>query len=267
MKAIAHWGIVGGGMLGMTLAWELAKAGHRVSLFEASSEAGGLASPWRLGDIIWDRHYHVTLLSDTALRGLLAELDLDREMKWSTTRTAVYWNGALHPFSSAFDFARFPLLNPIEKLRFGAGIYRASRLRSPALLDGLTLEEWLTRISGKAVFNKIWLPLLRSKLGEDYRSTSASFIWATIQRMYAARRSGLRAELFGYLPGGYARLLETFVAALRSRGVGVYLNAAVHRVAPAPDGLVEIEFASGATDRFDQVVISVPAPIAMPTSA
>jgi len=56
MKLVANWGIVGGGMLGMTLAWELAKAGHRVSLFEASREAGGLASAWRLGDIIWDRH-------------------------------------------------------------------------------------------------------------------------------------------------------------------------------------------------------------------
>lgn len=261
MKFVANWGIVGGGMLGMTLAWELAKAGHRVSLFEASGEAGGLASAWRLGDIIWDRHYHVTLLSDSALRHLLAELDLDREMKWSTTRTAVYWNGELHPFSSALDFVRFPLLNPIEKLRFGAGIYRASRLQSSALIDGLTLEEWLTRISGRAVFNKIWLPLLRSKLGEDYRSTSASFIWATIRRMYAARRSGLRAELFGYLPGGYARLLETFVAALRRRGVCVHLNAPVRRVAPDPDGRVNVEFASGAADRFDRVVIAVPAPI------
>lgn len=263
MKLLPHWGIVGGGMLGMTLAWELAKAGQRVSLFEASPEAGGLASAWQLGDIVWDRHYHVTLASDTALRRLLAELDLDREMKWTTTRTAVYWNRKLHPFSSALDFARFPLLDPIDKLRFGAGIYRAARLKSSAPIDELTLEEWLTRISGKAVFRKLWLPLLRSKLGEDYQSTSAVFIWATIQRMYAARSSGLRAELFGYLPGGYARLLETFLTALRRRGVCVHLNAPVRRISPAPDGLVEIEFSNSAIERFARVVVCVPTPIAL----
>jgi len=257
-----HWGIVGGGMLGMTLAWELAKAGRRVSLFESAPEPGGLAAAWRLGDIVWDRHYHVTLLSDAALRGLLYELGLDRDMRWAKTRTGFYWGGGLHPFSSALDFARFPLLSPFEKLRFGAAIYRASRLRSPAPIDALTVEQWLTQISGPGVFRKLWQPLLRSKLGDDYRSTSASFMWATIQRMFAARRSGLRAELFGYLPGGYARILDTFAAALRGRGVCIHLNARVREVATAPGGGAEIKFAGSTIERCDRVVLAVPAPVA-----
>lgn len=263
MTQALHWGIVGGGMLGMTLAWELAKAGHRVSLFEANADAGGLASAWRIGDVIWDRHYHVTLLSDAALRSLLAELDLDGEMKWATTRTGVYWNGCLHPFSSSLDFARFPLLSPFEKLRFGASILQASRLRAPEAIEDLTVEEWLTRIAGRRVFHKFWRPLLIAKLGKDYQSTGATFIWATIQRMYAARRSGLRAELFGYLPGGYARMIETFVNALRRRGVGIHLNARVCSVGPAPDGTAQIEFANSAAARFDRVIIAAPAPAAI----
>ena len=28
--------------------------------------------------------------------------------------------------------------------------------------------------------------------------------WATIQRIYAARNSGLKKEMFGYVRGGYA---------------------------------------------------------------
>ncbi|MBZ5577614.1 MAG: FAD-dependent oxidoreductase [Acidobacteriia bacterium] len=257
-----HWGIVGGGMLGMTLAWELAKAGNRVSLFEAEAQVGGLASAWRLGDVVWDRHYHVTLLSDTALRGLLGELDLDRHMCWNKTRTGFYCNSRLHSFSGIADFARFPLLNPWEKARFGSAIYRAARLDSSESIDGLTVEEWLTRISGKSVFRKLWKPLLLAKLGNDYHSTSASFIWATIRRMYAARRSGLRAELFGYLPGGYARMLETFAAALRRQGVCMNLNARVREVGPASDGRAEVEFENNAVERFDRVAITVPAPLA-----
>src|SRR5262249_29964185 len=155
------------------------------------------------------------------------------------TRSGFYWNGRLHPFSGALDFACFPLLDPLEKLRFAAGVYRAARLESPAAIDALTVEEWLTHLFGKSVFQKLWLPLLRSKLGEDWKTTSAPFMWATIQRMFSARRSRAQGESFGYLPGGYARMLEVFVAALRRRRVCFHLGAAVRRVVPAPDGGVE----------------------------
>ena len=47
-------GIVGGGMLGMTLGWNLAKAGHSVKIFEGAPRCGGLAGPWELGDVVWD---------------------------------------------------------------------------------------------------------------------------------------------------------------------------------------------------------------------
>ncbi|MEO1498717.1 MAG: FAD-dependent oxidoreductase, partial [Planctomycetota bacterium] len=77
-----HWAVVGGGMLGMTLAHELTKRGVRVTLLEAAPELGGLAAAWTLEDaetgqeVTWDKHYHVTLLSDTRLRTLLAEIGL-----------------------------------------------------------------------------------------------------------------------------------------------------------------------------------------------
>ncbi len=41
------WGIVGGGILGMTLAWRLAHRGQQVTLLENRSTLGGLAT---LGD-------------------------------------------------------------------------------------------------------------------------------------------------------------------------------------------------------------------------
>ncbi|NQV26859.1 MAG: FAD-dependent oxidoreductase, partial [Rhodopirellula sp.] len=38
-----RWGIVGGGVLGMTMAHRLAQAGHDVTLLESASHLGGLA--------------------------------------------------------------------------------------------------------------------------------------------------------------------------------------------------------------------------------
>ena len=84
------WGIVGGGIMGMTLAHKLAKEGKEVTLFEAAPELGGLASSWKLGEVEWDRFYHVILLSDFRTRNILKDIGLDEEINWVETKTGFY---------------------------------------------------------------------------------------------------------------------------------------------------------------------------------
>lgn len=43
MSSSGRWGVIGGGMLGMTLAYRLAQQGKRVTLIEGAPELGGLA--------------------------------------------------------------------------------------------------------------------------------------------------------------------------------------------------------------------------------
>jgi protoporphyrinogen oxidase len=109
---------------------------------------------------------------------------------------------------------------------------------------------------------------LRAKLGERYRDASAAFIWAIIVRLYAARRAGLGAERFGYVPGGYRTVIEALAERLAAAGVTVRLETPVRRVetdnaARAGSGLV-VETAGSRPERldFDQVVVTVPAPLA-----
>ena len=168
-SASQRWAIIGGGLLGMTLAYRLAQHGRKVTLFEASDRLGGLASAWRLGDVVWDRQYHVTLLSDTSLRALLSELGLEQEMKWVETRTGFYTNGQLYSMSNTLEFLRFPPLTLADKLRLGATIFYASRIKNWHRLEKLSVTDWLRRWSGSHTFEKIWLPLLRAKLGDTYR--------------------------------------------------------------------------------------------------
>src|SRR5262245_13733899 len=257
-----RWGIVGGGMLGMTLAHRLARAGRDVTLLEAAPELGGLASAWNLGGVVWDRHYHVTLLSDSVLRALLAELGLEQDMRWVQTRTGFYSGGRLHSMSNLVEFLRFPPLGLVDKLRLGATIAYASRISDWRRLEEIPVSDWLRRWSGRRTFERIWLPLLRSKLGENYRRTSAAFIWATIQRLYAARRSGLKKEMFGYLPGGYARILARFEQVLKQEGVRVLTGFATRRVVPGEGGAIEVEADDGRRLAFDRVVLTVAAPLA-----
>jgi protoporphyrinogen oxidase len=257
-----RWAIVGGGILGMTLALRLAQRGLSVSLIERAEQLGGLASAWRLGDVTWDRHYHVTLLSDSSTRAILDELGLEQDMRWVPARTGFYADGRLHSLSSALEFLLFPPLGLVSKARLAATILHASRLTDWKKLEQVPVEDWLRAWSGNRTFEKIWLPLLRAKLGDAYQRTSAAFIWATIQRMYAARRTGLKQELFGYLPGGYARTLDAFRRRLEEAGVHLFLGMSAAAVVQEQGGEVRIEMGGGTRIRFDRVVLTVPAPIA-----
>ncbi len=255
--------IVGGGMLGLTLALRLAQQGEPVTVFERAGDFGGLAAAWTLGDVVWDRHYHVTLFSDANTRALLGDLSLEDEMRWTAVGTGFYSGGRFHPMNNALDFLRFPPLGLLDKLRLGYTIASASRIRDGAPLEDISVEDWLVRRSGRRTFETIWRPLLLAKLGERYRDASAAFIWAIIVRLYAARRAGLGAERFGYVPGGYARVLAALEARLRELGVELICNADVTHVGAAPGGSGVAVTIAGCEPRvFDAAVLTVAAPMA-----
>lgn len=253
-----RWCVVGGGMLGMVLAWRLAQRGRTVTLREAAPHLGGLADSWRVGDVEWDRHYHVTLLSDLRLRSVLAELGLAERIRWVETKTGFFIDHRLHPFSTAVDFLRFPPLGLWNKLRFAWSIWHTSRIRDWQRLERMTVEAWLRSCAGNRTFERIWLPLLRAKLGDNYERASAAFIWATVSRLYAARRSGLAREMFGYVSGGYRTTVNALERALVAAGVTIQRNSPVREVASTPPG-VAIRGSDG-SEVFDRVALTLPSP-------
>ena len=67
-------GIVGGGIMGVSLAYYLTQHGFDVVVYEASPELAGLAGPLELEDgTSVDRFYHAILSSDRHLRALCDE--------------------------------------------------------------------------------------------------------------------------------------------------------------------------------------------------
>jgi protoporphyrinogen oxidase len=263
--------VVGGGMLGMTVAHRLAQAGCAVTLLEAAPVLGGLAAAWTIdtpdGSVTWDRHYHVTLLSDASNRAILRELGLDHDMRWVQTRTGYFADGAVTSASNAIEFLRLPRLNLVDKLRIGITITYGARVRKWEPLSRESAANWLRRWSGRRAFERFWEPQLRAKLGDQYDDVAASFIWATIQRLYAARRSGLKREMFGYVDGGYARVLEVYGAQLEAEGVEVRTGCIVTGVERAGDriSVCTATHEPGRHDdcnEYDDVVVTVAAPIA-----
>jgi protoporphyrinogen oxidase len=250
--------VVGGGIVGLTVAQRLAAAGRSVTVLEAGSDLGGLASGWTVptaaGPVAWDRYYHVILESDAALRGLLRELDLDASVHWTATRTGAFVAGRLAPVSSPADYARLPGLSPLAKARIAATIGRGATTRDWRSLETMTARAWLTRWSGRAAFERFWVPLLAAKLGTAWPEANAAFIWATIQRLTGARRAGVREERFGAVPGGYGRIVTALADRLRDAGVTLRTGTAVARVdGGAPATVVT---AAGETLTAEEVVLT-----------
>jgi protoporphyrinogen oxidase len=257
MASGSNVAIVGGGVLGMYLAWRLREDGVDVTILESSPGPGGLADSASIGSYTWDRFYHVILLSDLHLLEVLEELGLTQELEWGITKTGFYTDGVLLSMSNALEFLKFPPLNLVDKLRLGFTIFLASRIGNWRKLESMYAVDWLRKWSGDKVFRKIWLPLLKSKLGDNYKIASAAFIWAIIARMYAARRAGLKQEMFGYVNGGYETVLRRLQEKLDELGVRTVFNASVTSVETSDAG-VRVELRDGHATTYDSAVLTVP---------
>lgn len=247
------WGIIGAGMLGMTLALRLSQKGYKVTIYESAEKVGGLTSSWEIDGVVWDKFYHVILMSDLNTRKILKEIGLEKDLNWVETKTGFYSDGKLYSMSNLVEFFKFPPINLVDKFRLGVTIFAASKIKNWQDLEEVSVSDWLIKWSGKRVFEKIWLPLLKAKLGDNYKNTSAAFIWATIQRMYAARKSGLKKEMFGYVSGGYEKINNRFAAYLSKNGVEIKYNSKVKAVKKHLSGKLEIE-TQDESRFFDKVI-------------
>jgi protoporphyrinogen oxidase len=241
---------------------------------------GGLCSSYQWQDLIWDRFYHVFLSADSLLVEFVTELNLHSELFWQETKVGFYGDGKLVSLSSTLDFITFPFMSLWQKFRMGLGILYCNRIKDPTKLDKIHVRHWLTKVFGRQVYEKIWDPLLRSKLGEAKEKTSAAFIWAPITRLYGARSSGSKREKMGHVHGGYHTILKAAEKRLSELGARVVLNTPVSKVevpgSPSLEessktqlyppvqgnGLIHV-LANDTELEFDKVLFTVPCPLVL----
>ena len=259
--------VIGGGVTGCVLAERLKERwpSAQVVLLEGSSTLGGLSVRSEPDDIGWDRFYHVVTPQDRRLVQWLGRLGMDEKLRWKSARTGFFSDGTLHAFNTPLDFLRFPPLNLVEKARLGATILYASRITDGKPLESITAAAWLRKLAGDSVYQKIWEPLLRAKLGSAHEEVAASFIWSTIRRLYATREGEGKTEAFGYISGGYAPVFARAEDYLTARGITVRKSARVERLAQSPeDGTLQVLLAGGETLAADRVIFTGPSRV-LPT--
>ena len=209
--------ILGGGALGLTLAWRLAQAGERVVVYERETEAGGLAAGFRVGEHgPWlEKFYHHLFATDSDAIALIGELGLGEKLTWRAPNSSMLIGGKPYRLDSdprsILSLSPLPLL---DRLRLGAGGAILKFLPSPEPLAGSTAAAWLPRWMGQRAYQTIWKPMLVGKFGERADDIAMPWMWA---------RAHYRTLRLGYLLGG-SILIETVFS---WPGTGFLLNSAI----------------------------------------
>jgi protoporphyrinogen oxidase len=256
--------IVGAGILGLALGYDLLKRGVGVRIWERGTELGGLMGRTRfpeLGDVEADRYYHAILNSDRTLMGLFEELGLMNDLHMVATKMGFYHDAKIYPMSTPLDFMSFPPLSMLDRARLAFTILSARRVKDWRALEQEPVVEWLTRLGGKGAVEHIWKPLLRAKFDGNYDGVPATYIWSRLVRMTDTRDKTNAKERMCFLTGGYNMLIQALARAIVERGGTITMGASVEQVRVAGGRVVGLRLASGDVDS-DGAILTLQTPIA-----
>ena len=254
-------GIVGGGVLGTSLALRLAQAGARVTVIERGPSLGGLAGTFDFGGHEVDRFYHVITPADQRMIAMAEELGLGDRLRFTPVGAGFFADGEMHDFNGIGDLLRFTPLSPPARLRLGWFVAQCQLRGSYEKLERIPLETWLRRICGNQVWERIWKPLLDSRFDGDPSGLPATYLWARTRRMSGARQGkGRGGEEMGHIVGGHQRLIDAMVARAEELGVDARTNAPVTGLALAEDGSVTGVELEDETLEFDLTIPTLQPP-------
>ena len=247
MKRVA---IIGAGIGGLAAAYDLARAGYEVNVYEASDQVGGLASGFKQPHWEWsvEKYYHHWFATDKHILGLIAELGWSDQVLFPRPYTVMYFQGRFYPFDSILKALLFPGLGwGFNKARFGlVGLYlKLTNNWRP--LERVTVDGWMRKWAGNKVYELMWEPLMIGKFGENYaRQVNMAWMWARLKA---------RTTRLGTFQGGFQAFADRFADCLQGMGVGIHLSMPVARIEPGDAGGLDLELPDG-IQRFDQCLVT-----------
>lgn len=253
-------GIIGGGPAGIAAAYELARKGHGVHLFEKDERLGGLASYCDIGGSTVERYYHFIMTHDRDYLEMLDELGVSDHLNWVETKTNFFAGGHLYEFTSPFDLLRFRPVGLPGRLRFIATMAYLSKFsRNWRPFEERLACEWLPRWCGRQAWQVILNPMFRMKFGSHVDEMSMAWFWARTRMIAQYREKGVSKEKRAWLKGSSKTFLDAAEREISGRGGRISLRSHVEQIL-VENGRCRGVRADGETLAFDKVLYTAPSP-------
>jgi protoporphyrinogen oxidase len=221
--------IIGGGPMGLGVAYYLGKQGIPVTIYEAGDRVGGMTASFDFDGVEIERFFHFLCATDYDYFEILKELGIEDKLHWVNTRMGYFYNGKLSTWGDPISLLKFPGLSLIDKFRYGLKVLYCKQLKSFEELDKKTATQWLRSWLGERAYQVLWHPLMSLKFYEWQDLPSAAWIAARVQRVAQSRES-LFKEKTGYLTGCSEILMKAMVQAIEKQGGIIHLGQPIKQV-------------------------------------
>ena len=222
--------IIGGGIAGLTAAYELVKRGQQVTVVEQDVQLGGQAGTFQTDGDLLERFYHHLFKSDSHIIELIREVGLESKLVWIESRTGYFHGGRIYPFVSPIDLLRFEPLGLLDRIRLGLIYLRLRKYRDWKSLESVTAKEWIARHGSQAIYDVLWGPLLRGKFAESAEEVSMTWLWGKVFLRGASRSKAMTKEQLGYIDGSFQVLIDALADRILRGGGEILAPARVDRI-------------------------------------
>ena len=256
--------VIGAGPAGLTAAYQLAKQGVEVEVYEASGDVGGMSRSFELWNQTVDLGPHRFFSSDSRVNKLWLEIVGD-DYAMVDRLTRIFYNRR---------FFHYPLqpFDALWNLGFGrAAMCVASYFRervSPTCQDDHTFESWVVGRFGRRLFNTFFKSYSEKLWGISCQELDADFAAQRIKKLslgevmknalgVGGRKHRTLIDQFAYPLGGTGMVYERMADYVDALG-DVHLNRPVRRVMHNGNRVVGLELADGKQTDCDHVISTMP---------
>ncbi len=249
--------IIGGGWTGLTAAYDLAKKGYDIELFEAGPVLGGLVAGFALKDgTPLERVYHFLYTTDEHMIGMAKELGVADKLHFYPSSIGAFYDGKMYPFTTPKDLLTFGPLNLVDRVRTGLTGVRLLFIKKWQPLTKVTAYEWLCKWNGKRATDLIWKPLLVGKFDVYWDKITMAWLWTRIHVRQTSKQKGEQTERLGYFDGGFQVMVKRWQEELQKLGANIHTNAKIGSITEV-DGKPALTF-EGKQKKYDAILSALP---------
>lgn len=264
--------VVGGGLAGLSCAFELTEQGRDVLLLEARDVVGGRTASWREDGMPVESGLHRFLGYFAGLASLMrrADVDLDQALCWEDEieirlpdggPTAVFGLSTHRPVKTLLGaLGNNDLLTPVDKASLGPFVLAGLRdyLRRPEALDGYTVSQYARRhrVTQRAL-ERLLVPLTAGTFFLPPERFSAYYFFGLVTpgvpRLYRMRLGAFEGGMTDVMTGPVA-------AAVERQGGEIRTGVEVQELVAADGAVTGVQTAQGTVSAGQLVLATSLAP-------